>query len=260
MNPFVSRITGNQSWVIPVSVLSLVLGFMITVARVTGSESRRTRIGLSDADQRGRLLDGPIDIQEQYKELKTEVGKLRQENTKLQNAMSTDTRSEKLLNQSLQDLKIFAGLTPIEGPGVVVTLVDSDRSLEGNSNDPPPDSPVVDQVIHDRDILRVVNELYSAGAEAVSINNIRLGAMSSVRCVGPVVNIDGIKIASPIRIRAIGDSETLKGALNMPGGVLEEIRETDPRMVTVETLAKVTMPAFSGPTTRRHGSVPKGSA
>ena len=66
-----------------------------------------------------------------------------------------------------------------------------------------------ENIIHDQDVLRVVNELWASGAEAISINNIRLGPNSSVRCVGPVVNVNGAKVASPIKIRAIGDQDTL---------------------------------------------------
>lgn len=254
MNPFATRFVHNQSWIVSISAMSLVLGVMIGLARVTGGELRQSRVRLTDPDQQGRLTAGSIDVNENLKKLQVEVNKLREENTKLQNLVSHRSDAAKELNTSLQDAKIFAALTELQGPGVVVELKDSSRSATG---EPGISIMAQEQIIHDQDVLRVVNELYAAGAEALSINNIRLGPASSVRCVGPVVHIDGVKVASPIRIRAIGDPETLKGALNLPGGILDELRSVDPSMVRLEDVPVINLPAYSGPTARRFATVPK---
>ena len=78
--------------------------------------------------------------------------------------------------------------------------------------------------MHAEDILSVVNELFSAGAEAVSINGQRFVANSSVRCAGSVVNVNGVKIAAPFVISAIGDPDILEAALAFPGGVIDSLR------------------------------------
>jgi uncharacterized protein YlxW (UPF0749 family) len=249
MNPFASRISGN-SWVTPVSAMSLVLGFMVATAWVN-NETRRGRVSLLGASQGNRVQSGTIDMQEAIASTQAEVAKLRAENTKLQNAMASQTSSTKALNDSLQGTKILAGLTELEGPGVRVELRDSKKPGSGIFP--------ADLIVHDFDVLKVVNELWNAGAEAITVNNHRVVGGTSFRCVGSVILVDDVKIASPVIIRAIGDANTLYGALNLPDGVLTDFRETDPAMVVVSKVDKQRLPAYAGSTATRIGSVPKDS-
>ena len=69
--------------------------------------------------------------------------------------------------------------------------------------------------------------------------------------------MDGVRIASPVVIRAIGDAPTLIGGMNLPGGVLSEIRQSDSAMVEMTQMKKLQLPAFAGTTERKFGSVPK---
>jgi uncharacterized protein YlxW (UPF0749 family) len=129
-----------------------------------------------------------------------------------------------------------------------VTLLDTHKN-EPSLMGAIPQNP--DAVIHDRDVLHVTNELFASGAEAVSVNNHRVAASSSLRCVGTTILINDVKIASPIVIRAIGDPETLYGAMDMPGGVLSEIRVYDPAMVQLEKAKDLRLPAYVGTTDRK---------
>lgn len=98
----------------------------------------------------------------------------------------------------------------------------------------------------------MVNELWAASAEAVSVNNHRVVGSSSFRCVGPVIHVDNVPISTPVRIRAIGDPEVLYGAMNLRLGVLDEIRNSgDPTMVQMEAVEKQRIPAYAGPTARK---------
>lgn len=239
MNIFTTRITNNQNWILPVSLMSGVLGFMVVSAAMTAKKQLSLKDNL-DPVQVGRVANGPIDYQTRLQNLTSEVTKLRTEKTKLENALATQTGSTRVLNEQLQDVKSFAGLSAIQGPGVIVTLRDGNKSsnLMG-----------LDRTIHDTDILKVVNELFASGAEAISVNGTRLSSRSSIRCVGPTVFIDGQRYAAtPIVIQAIGDTPTLLGGLNIPEGVIEILKGTDPVMANVEGAKLLTLPAYSGPT------------
>jgi uncharacterized protein YlxW (UPF0749 family) len=142
----------------------------------------------------------------------------------------------------------------VEGPGVVVTLRDSSKGGI-KFNDQTVFTPAMN--IHDLDVLRVVNELFSAGAEAISVNDHRIAGQTSIRCVGPTILISDVKVASPIVIRAIGDPNTLTGALNLNGGVLSEIRTMDPNMVEVEPVHYIRLEPYSGRTEFHLAKVPK---
>lgn len=246
MNPFLSRFTGND-WVLPVSTLSLVLGLMMSMAWLT-SKASSDRIRSLDPSQQQRILSPNFTMAEEYSKLSKEVQKLQADKTRLENAIGDQTKQTEVLNDGLQEVKTFAGLTEVEGPGIVVTLRDDPSATNTGIGGG-------DDIIHDVDVLKVVNELWAAGAEAISVNKHRIVGNSSFRCVGPVIHVDNVPISSPVRIQAIGDSDTLAGAMSLPLGVLAEIRQTgDPSMATVEKVQKHRLPAYAGPTTRRLAS------
>lgn len=254
MNPFVSRIN-RSSWEIWVSLVCLMLGIMISLAWISPA-TRSTRLGSLDPDQSARVAsmsNVPADVPEKSNsKLEDEIARLRNDTTRLQNALADRSKEAAALNQSLQENKVFAGLTEVEGPGVTVTLRDSQKP-------PPATVSPTDVIIHDVDVLKVVNELWAAGAEAIAVNNHRVSVGTSFRCVGPVILVDGTRIASPVVIRAIGDPDTLLGALNLPGGALTEIRSLDPAMIQLERVKKHILPAFAGSTHHALLSVPKSS-
>ncbi|GBC93444.1 hypothetical protein HRbin15_01935 [bacterium HR15] len=177
--------------------------------------------------------------------MENEIRQLRQKMTELENALATGTKQTKVLNDSLQAAKMLAGLVEVEGPGIELILRDSERRPAPGSTE----SLLIDlYIIHDYDLLRVVNELRQAGAEAIAINGQRLVATSAIRCVGPVIYINDIKMASPFVIHAIGDPNTLLGALKTPGGVLSDIIDADPKMVEMHARDRVRIPAYTGST------------
>lgn len=177
--------------------------------------------------------------------MEAEIRQLRQKTTELENALATGTQQTKVLNDSLQAAKMLAGLVEVEGPGIELILRDSERRPAPGSTE----SLLIDlYIIHDYDLLRVVNELRQAGAEAIAINGQRLVATSAIRCVGPVIYVNDIKMASPFVIHAIGDPNTLLGALKTPGGVLSDIIDADPKMVEMHAREKVRVPAYTGST------------
>ncbi|MEO7454348.1 MAG: DUF881 domain-containing protein [Fimbriimonadales bacterium] len=155
--------------------------------------------------------------------------------------MSDQSKQTEVLNSNLQEVKLFAGLTEVSGSGIEIILNDSKRKSE--------ESDVINQYnIHDRDVLVIVNDLWMSGAEAVSVNNHRLSKNSNFRCEGPVIYVGRVPISSPVRISAIGDTETLYGAMTMQGRYLDNIRKVDQEMVKVNKKDKVTLPGYTGST------------
>lgn len=248
MNPFASRMSVNN-WVIPVTVLSMVLGFMVMGASIT-STNRTSRLQHLNATQSSRVGAGPLDLISSYDQISEEVKSLRAENDELQKALGEKGNSAKILNESLQNAKAFAGLTDVQGPGVKVTLMDSHKT-------PPNSIEANNYIIHDTDVLKVVNELFAAGAEAIDVNGHRIVSTSSFRCVGPVIHVDGVPVASPVVIRAIGDPGALDGGINLPLGVLSEIRQTDTAMATIEQAKDMRISAYGGSTERKFAKVPQ---
>ncbi|GJF13621.1 membrane protein [Mycolicibacterium cyprinidarum] len=103
-----------------------------------------------------------------------------------------------------------AGLTPITGPGLVVTLDDAQRDAEGRF---PRDASPDDLVVHQQDIQAVLNALWSAGAEGVQMQDQRIIATSAPRCVGNTLLLNGRTYSPPYVISAIGDAAAMQEAL-----------------------------------------------
>lgn len=174
-------------------------------------------------------------VEEERDKLQDEVADLR---VKLaQAALGKNTISS--LESELMKAQIMAGLVEVTGPGVAVRMDDSNRQIK------PGEDPSA-FIIHDDDILKVLNELYASGAEAISINGERVVANTQIRCVGPTISVNNSRIAPPIEITAIGDPETLDRGLKMRGGVIESLS-----FWGIEVLVKkepvVVVPAYKGP-------------
>ncbi len=230
----------HRSFIWQISSVSFFLGLLLAAATVTASKVGRD----GTAQTRTGFVYGPnisVDPEKKTEVLQDQIKKLRSDIASLEKASSTRSDVSKDLNRDLQETKLFAGLSEVSGPGVVVTLSDS-RKVRIVGVDPQ------SYLIHDRDIRDVVNELRASGAEAVSVNGQRITVSSSIRCAGPIVLINQDEMATPFIIQAIGDPDKLISALNIHDGVLDQIRTFGTDMARSEKRASLTLPAFAGST------------
>ena len=142
------------------------------------------------------------------------------------------------LEETLARARMLAGLTPLRGPGVVVTITDSTRPLERGE-----DPNLV--LIHYSDVHAVVQTLWAAGAEAISVNDERLVDRTGISCVGTTILCNARRLAPPYRITAIGNPEVLEDAVLARGGILDQLRTFD-FPVTVATGIDLRIPAYAG--------------
>ena len=123
-------------------------------------------------------------LSEQVKEMRKEVQSYREA------AAGSSEQSDQALLDEIAHLQLAAGMTDVVGPGIEVVLEDSTAAnISGDE---------ADYLIHDSDILSVVNELRDAGAEALSLNGNRILATSEIRCSGSVVTINGRRTSAPL--------------------------------------------------------------
>ena len=226
----------HRSFLWQITSLCFVLGLLMAAAWQTASQINHN----GGATTRAGFTYGS-DMQVAAKkaaEYEKEINKLNGDNTRLMKGK--DAESEK--NKKLSETRVFAGLTQVAGPGIQVTLVDSARRNAFN------DPLSLASIVHDVDIALVVNELKASGAEAIAVNGERIIAMSSIRCVGPVVHVNNVPAAPPFVIQAIGDQNALYGGINLPNGVLDKLRQFDPNMAKLDRKSKLVLPAFAGGT------------
>src|ERR1051326_4436488 len=231
----------HQSFYRQINILCFVLGLLLAAAAFTTTQITRAGRAPSRAGfVYGNSMQLAADKATEYED---EIKKLNKQKTVLENKLANGTTAASALNKELQESKFLAGLTEAIGPGVQVTLTDSHKQPLISS-----EQMKLNILIHDQDIANVINEMKAAGAEAISVNGKRVVVTTSVRCVGPVIQISGVPTAPPYVIQAIGDPEALFGGLKTQGGVLTELTQFDPEMAKIEKKSLLHLPAYAGST------------
>jgi uncharacterized protein YlxW (UPF0749 family) len=150
--------------------------------------------------QRNKLRADISDLKEQYFKYSQKLSNLQFERN-IPGSVPPEIEEELMKN------KMILGQLDIEGEGINITLKDGSNDLFFLDEDDPY---ILDRIIHNYDITYVINDLKNAGAEAISVNGQRVIDRSEVICDGALLNINGVKIASPFYINAIGNKEVLK--------------------------------------------------
>ncbi|HAF31582.1 MAG TPA: hypothetical protein DCR09_04530 [Anaerovibrio sp.] len=207
-----------------IACVCMVLGFMLVIQFKSTEDIRASQPSQRVEELAARLYQAEAE----NKELEAEIRDLR--------GMSGDAKTEKITD----DIMMISGMTPLEGPGVIITIDDSAKKAK-MENDPNL------YLVHDEDILKVVNELRAAGAEALSINGQRLTANSEIRCAGPTISVNNVRSAPPFEIRAIGDKDNLVNSINMRGGVADSLKVWGINL-TIQPLDNVWIPAYKATT------------
>lgn len=150
-------------------------------------------------NQRNKLRSDINNLQDNYDELYDKLRKFEHGDKSINN-VDQEIKSE------LDKNKMVLGQTDLQGEGISITLKDVSNNLFYNDNDPY----ILDKLVHNYDIVYVINDLRNAGAEAISVNGQRVIDRSEVICDGPLLNINGVKITSPFYVSAIGNKDVLK--------------------------------------------------
>ena len=169
-----------------------------------------------------------LKYKEKYDNLLKETEEIDKElQQQIENATENNSELEEAKNQINEGNKI-RGLTEVTGSGVIITVADGDIDL-----------------VHDSDILKIVNELKNAGAEAISINGQRVILTTSIICGGNIINMNGERIGSPFEIKAIGSPEALAN-LSRTGGWLSILKERGIKVSEPKKSNNITIPKYSG--------------
>jgi uncharacterized protein YlxW (UPF0749 family) len=242
----------------PVAVgMLLVVGLLLAVAFVQARGSRPAGVAQRDA-----LV---AEIQRQS----AGVDRLQRANAAALVAIESargrrlQAQSQGALAEQVTRLGLVTGAVAVAGPGIEVTVNDAANVAHaGDGSNPRGQDTADDGRVLDQDLQVVVNGLWAAGAEAVSINGQRLTALSAIRSAGQAVLVDYRPLAPPYRISAVGDPAGLRSRFSAgPGGrELRFLQKTYAVRASVATADRLTLPASSGVVTRRAKAVELPSA
>lgn len=238
--PAPRRISWRSAGVVTVALLAGML-FATNASLFRGEESRSPTNLVELARAEGERLEAN---EEHVSELRERTAAIIEE---LETGAEPDAEVDDLVS-------LAAGRTGVTGPGIVVEMWDapapSDLSASGLQAD--------DLVVHQQDLEAVINALWSGGAEALMIQDQRISATSSVRCVGNVLLLHGRHYSPPYRISAIGDPDHLTDSVMASRGVQVYLQYVDAIKLgwSLESHDELEMPAYRGSTRMEHVRVP----
>lgn len=154
-----------------------------------------------------------------------------------------ETMKEKLIEE-MELYKMASGETEVVGQGVKIIVDDGTRELYEGEN-------VNTLLVHDSDILAILNELKKSGAEAISVNGQRIINNTAISCSGYTVRINGVFYARPFEIYAVGDAKQMAAALTAPEGTGTILKMWGVIFeMTVES--EITIPKYTGDQTYKY--------
>ena len=143
-------------------------------------------------------------------------------------------------------VSMLSGATAVHGPGVRLVVNDAKEASSGGGDNPRETADFSDTGrVRDRDMQRVVNGLWAAGAEAVSINGQRLTALSAIRAAGDAILVDNKPLVPPYTVLAVGDGQRLSGKFQngADGLYLHALEDTYGIRATIAVESDLRLPA-----------------
>ena len=190
-----------------VTVLALVVVGIVTSTAVAQVRGRQQ----ADTGLRGRLAAEAQDRTAESDALDARAQSLRREVLVLRESALGAGTTGTALAARLSALGLASATTPVQGPGVVVSLDDAVAGAGAGVGAAGVDAAAAqDGRVRDTDVQDAVNALWAAGAEAISVNDQRLTALTAKRSAGDAILVDLLPLKPPYLIRAIGSPPALE--------------------------------------------------
>lgn len=202
-----------------------------TVESITNEEG----ISLNDNSE---LKDEVLRWRQAYRDAYNQLEDAEERLEEARTQAATDNIVDAEVENQIKKNNALLGLTEVKGSGVIIRL---DENREVKEED------IIDlnsYLVHEGDLIHIINELYNAGADAISINGKRIVNTTSILCDGNIIRINDEIVGVPIEIKAICYPQALynlkrKGgylSLMASGGVIVEMEESD----------DITIPKYEG--------------
>jgi uncharacterized protein YlxW (UPF0749 family) len=211
-----------------VAAVAFLLGVLVVVQiRAQGGGDRLSTLSSQDLTFLVANLNADND------RLRGEVASLQRQLDSLEVGGTRNTSSVADSRAELQRIRAWAGLDPIAGDGITITV-------RGPITAP--------------DVEDVVNELRNAGAEAIAIEDVRVVTGTVLGGVPGSISVDDTPLGDPFTIRAIGVEASLTGSLTRAGGIVAQLAATDPDVgLEIAPTDRMTLPATSRTLVPGHG-------
>ncbi|MFE4464195.1 DUF881 domain-containing protein [Oerskovia sp. NPDC056781] len=218
-------------------LLCALLGFALAVQVSQTQEQQLSSLRQSDLV---RLLD---DVTQRANDLESRVQGLQDTRDELSSGSGQQRAALELAQRQSQTQGILSGRLPAEGPGITLTITETDQRIPASK------------------LFNILEELRNAGVEVVEVNGIRLVTSSYFEETSRGMVVDGQRISSPYQWQAIGDPSTLETALEIPGGAMSSVRNeganpkiTQEDLITISSTREPEAPEFATPVPAEGGN------
>lgn len=219
---------GRRRNQLTIAAVAFVLGLLVVVQ--LRAQAGNTGLASLSAQDLTVLV---ANLNERNDQLAREVASLDRELATLNSNQSRGDASIDEIRSDLAKVRAYAGLDPVDGPGVTISV----------------SGPIDGAGVED-----IVNELRTAGCEAIAAGDTRL--VPGVVIVGDAgaATVDGVALGDPFEIQAIGASEQLVGSLTRSGGVIAQLAATEPDVsIVVTPMDRLGLPATDRDLQPSHG-------
>ena len=244
-----ARLVLRPQWAVSIAGALAVIGF-VGYAQWNGSPER-----VQFATSVQQVLAGQVTVLEtEQRDLRAQIADAEAKVLEFQTASTTSSSALADVNHRLEAARLATGLAALKGPGVVIEIADSKRVVPDGENP-------ANYIVLVDDLRDIVTALWSSGAEAISINDERLVATSSIYAVGASILVNTAFLSPPFRIEAIGSDGLLDRFAANPaftGRVGQRIDAFGLEFATQATNS-LELPAFVG-NTRFRWAVPSEEA
>lgn len=221
--------------------LTIVLGFicfiLVTVMFAQFKTVEKTDITSIEAMRESELRTTLTNWKTKYEETEKKLQETNEKIVEYKEKGVNNQETLELLEKELQEANLLLGKTDVTGKGVVVTLSDNNENT-----------------IDIYDILQLLNELKLAGAEAISINGVRIVNTTDVALINnSYIKIDDNRLNSPYVVKAIGDPVKLEsGLMQKDSGYMDKIIKAMDKTATVERQDNIIIPKYEGKMTTKY--------
>ncbi|WP_019229493.1 DUF881 domain-containing protein [Sedimentibacter sp. B4] len=218
------------------NIIIFILVFTVSAAIVNGADAGVDENTIYALKNLNNYEKNVKDMREVVKNLQDEVLYEKSQAKDLDNDNFLEAMIE--MNHQIEELKFYNGFTDVRGPGIMLRVSDSlsdDENLD-----------IMDKIVHDVDITVLLNDLKSAGAEAIDVNGKRIVNISEVVCAGPVLKINGEAVPAPFVIRAVGDQEKLYNVVTEEGTYAYDLKNKYGMEVAAIMSYNLKIPKFYG--------------
>lgn len=195
---------------ITIGIMCFVLVYIMSIQFRTVRETDLTSIKtMREEELRTELANWKTKYEETNQKLEETEQKIKEYEDKVLN----NQEASDLLEKELLQTKLIVGNTDVQGEGVEIIFKDGEQRVVAS------------------DLLKLINELKLAGAEAISINEERIINLSDITDVYPYIWINGQRLRSPFVIKAIGNQKYLESGLTAKNGIVDNFISQDKSIV-----------------------------